>query len=686
MSTRIVASNVVSQFSGDVDLTPEAVEDLQPPEPPRQVHAIAKSDHAIVWWDISNIYSCGVTHFEVKRYRLDDTSGEWVLKGTSKVQNIEARSHTIRNLQQMKSYRFTVTGVNKADKGPESRRSRSIYIEADLPNGWFRLHDSSTNRFFYYCPCSGKSMWTRPDDNKYFVDYAIARHFTDREMFSLIDIFNDEIRNYELVSKYRLKDCVEELGRPCSDIRYLHCAFQELVEGFTPEAEAHKQAEKREGRRLEKDSLRTFQGFMIMIHYIKYRALRVKQNPLYPLSELASLRGKRDDNEQGTRIGDWVLTKGRYISKMKYRGILSKQKSFFTCQEFRLYMRPEKRQYLAMAFDPEEIQWMEKIYLYLDIDMTGKIVLEEFCRFMTCLAMTYASRNNNRSESALKLSRVMSAASTSLAEGSNNTDNSDNVMDSTFIKIFTMLDKEGRGYLRFEDFALFFVSLPSRELDVRKGYLQRSDSLSSISHVSTKSLALSEKSGASFKLSNNNAIVDGDSVRSFYDNLGVDGGDNDSVSGYSSAGRAKFGKAESVLSKGLEISSMADLDEDLPTDSVLQGNEFRVLNVVSDLPELGAFHANAGDLSMIFDELLVSYRELTVWDTNKLHAADMLIVQSPPWIKKALGSARRTFAAGIERLKSIFKRKPQKVQVDYEEVIFIYVILTCAISYYLVLL
>jgi hypothetical protein len=345
-----------------------------------------------------NIHTDQVLQYEVKRYRLDEVNKKWLLKGTSIIKNIEGKYHYIRNLQPMKTYRFSVIAINKVDKGAESRKTASVLIEPDLPNGWSRLHDNASNRDFYYCPRSGKSSWERPDHNPYFVDYSISRHFTDREMLSLIDMFNDEMRNYEQVSKYRFKDCIEELGRPCADVRYLHRAFRELIEGFTPELLAHADAEKKEGKRLEKDNLRTFQGFMVMVQYIKYRALRVKQNRLYVFSELASLRGtaKGDSDQEGVRTADWVLKKANFLTKTRYRGIQTKERSVFAPRDFLVYLRPEKRQYCNLAFDPEEISNIEKIFLYLDTDMVGRVVLCEFCRFMSCLSLTYATRNNNR--------------------------------------------------------------------------------------------------------------------------------------------------------------------------------------------------------------------------------------------------------------------------------------------------
>lgn len=672
MSVRSQTSHLVSQFEDEPSYHEpqlDVLEDeLQPPIPPRYVNAVAKADSAVVWWDIKNIYSDAIIHFEVKRYRLEEASHKWILKGTSKISNIEARNHTVRNLQPKRMYRFSVIGVNKIDKGLESKKSAPVFIEPDLPNGWFRLHDSASQRHFYYCPRSGKSSWTRPDENPYFVDYAIARHFTDREMVSMIDMYNDEIRNYECVSKYRLRDCVEEIGRPCCDVRYLHRAIRELVEGHTPELIAHDKAEKKEGKRLEKDCLRTFEGFMIMVQYIKYRALRVKQNPLYPLSELASLRMKNNSSNTGTRVGDWVLKRGSYLSKIVYRGVISKHKSFFAPCPYLVYLRPDKKQYFDAAFDPDEAQHIEKIYLYLDADMTGKVSLDEFCRFMTCLSVTYASRNNNRNDGKSPvLSRAMSHASSRVLL--DNSSATEDMLDASFIRIFKLLDKGGKGYLKFEDFALFFVSLPTREAEVRRAYLSRHNSFSSISAMSTKSLPISEKQSplsSKFSRKNSVAISESHSMKSVHE--GSVDGDNDSVSVMSrlSMGSVKFKKTGSTLSDAIEISSIIEMDEDV-TENQLQGNEFRIIDVAAELTELSNFHANLGDLSMIFDELLVSNTELTVWDTNKLQVSDMLITKSPPWFKKAFAQAKTAYKDTVKRMKEVFKNKrEQPIQANYE--------------------
>ena len=76
-----------------------------------------------------------------------------------------------------------------------------------------------------------------------------------------------------------------------------------------------------------------------------------------------------------------------------------------------------------------------------------------------------------------------------------------------FIKLFKLLDKGSKGYLKFEDFVLFFVSLPKREINARTNYMLRSNSLSSVTAMSTKSLAISEKNGSfgnSLKFNNSN--------------------------------------------------------------------------------------------------------------------------------------------------------------------------------------
>lgn len=622
--------------------------DEQPPAAPRYINVAGRSGHVVIWWDTANVMTDKILHYEVKRFRYDENSKQWIPKGCSIIRNVQQKYHTIQNLQSMQKYRFSVCGVNKIDKGPDSKMSSAVFIESDLPNGWFRLHDSNTDKQFYYCPKSGKSSWTRPDANPYFLDCSISRHFTDREIISLIDLFNDEIRNFEAVTKYRFKDSMEELGRPCSDIRYLHRVFRECVEWYSPEAIAHKDAEKKAGTTLEKDSVRTFQGFMIIVKFTKYRALRVKQNPFYVVHELANLRMKRDDNtDPGVRMADWVLSKGTFINGMKYRGIYTKQVSFFTPRDFILYLPLEKKHYFESCFEPDEIDAIQKIYQYLDVELCGKMYPDEFCQFVATVAIILASRSNNAVE-----------------KGPMEPDLTPQV-NPVYLDLFSILDSKGRGYLRFEDFVLFFVSLPKRETPAKRSFLERSDSLTSLAHQSHRSLPMSEKSLMGKHSSKIIPDADANSVRSF---RGLDIDDGQSVSTNHSGkaqSRLTLQRSESRLSEFGSSEKGVVVDEGPEDDGVLQGNEFRVVNLVVKMPELEFLRAEVTELNAIFDELMVSNKEETVWETNKLKISDMLITKPPPVLKKVFDRCTLFWKNVVDKLKIIFERKP----IEEEEVL-----------------
>jgi hypothetical protein len=614
---------------------------LQPPAPPKKVNAVAKADHAILWWGMPNIDTDQVSQYEVKRYRLEQNR-KWKLKGTSIIRNVEGKYHYIRNLQPMKVYRFSVIAVNKVGKGAESKKSESILIEPDLPNGWSRLHDNASHRDYYYCPRSGKSSWERPDDKPFFVNYLISRHFTEREMNRMVAMFSEEISLHEHVSKYRLKDFVERLGRPCADVRYLSRLFVELIEGFTPELVGHKEAEQKAGRPLERgDVLYTFQGVMIAMQAIKYRALRVKQNPFYAISEMATSRAKNRDSDQGVRIADWVLTKGVYLTKTRYRGIVSRENSFFAPRDFLVYMKPGKRQYFSAAFNPEEISCIERIFLYLDTEMSGQVTSDEFCRFMTCLSVTCAARGNNSS--------ARGSGSMAPAVNSNANFSVEDDFGLTCIKLFKLLDRSGKGHLVFEDFVLFFVSLPMREVDARKSYLLRGGSccsLSSVAHVTTNAVPQKNNGISSPKFLERKNLA---RVSSFDDNVGVLGGAASSFDGMKF--KSKYKKGASIIS---EVNDVEEPGEE--PQVMLQGNEFRILDIVATLSELSAFKADAGDLAMIFGELLVSKKEITVWDTNKLAVGD----KSTVWFRNAYRGAKI-------RVKSFFSQEVKEAKEEKEE-------------------
>ena len=350
------------------------------PEPPSQVWAVGLEDSAIVWFDLSGALKFEVSQWEICRYRFQN--GKWTWKGSSTSSGVLLSRHTISNLQTNSRYRFTVIGVNGTGKGLESKMSSEILVEPRLPNGWFRLKDPVSGKYFYMCPGDGKSSWSRPDDNPFFVDYSISMNFTDNEMKSLVDIYLYEIRNFERISKERLIDVMEEIGRSCPDIRFLERLFKEVL-SCCPEEQLAVADKKPPTEQVE--SLRTFKGFMLTMQFLKIRALKLKNNASYLLSEMALMRMGRDrsgDEVNPVRIGNWVNSDATILKRSKYRGILTKEKTWFTPVESRLFLSEDEYHYLSVIFTAEEIEMLETIYLYLDVNMLGSVHAQDFFRFL----------------------------------------------------------------------------------------------------------------------------------------------------------------------------------------------------------------------------------------------------------------------------------------------------------------
>jgi hypothetical protein len=195
-------------------------------------------------------------------------------------------------------YRFTVSPTNVCGKGKESKSSNILYIEAILPNGWFRTKQSSkvkghvsgsqsslnspsdsllqasarqrlttseTNNpitnlssfsFIYYNLHTGQASLQRPDNDPYFLENLdIVNLFDAKEMAKLRDIYDEEILHFDRVSKSRMGYILLEVGER------IHPNRVKNVMGEISTSESY---------------LSTFREFMDVMYTFKVRSLSMR--------------------------------------------------------------------------------------------------------------------------------------------------------------------------------------------------------------------------------------------------------------------------------------------------------------------------------------------------------------------------------------------------------------------------
>lgn len=92
-----------------------------------------------------------ITSWEVHRYRKDKTraNGEWTYKGFTTFPKLNANQVIIENLTNDFEYRFTIKSVNIKGKSIESTPTNSCVVETELPDGWHRFYDKTSDRYYY---------------------------------------------------------------------------------------------------------------------------------------------------------------------------------------------------------------------------------------------------------------------------------------------------------------------------------------------------------------------------------------------------------------------------------------------------------------------------------------------------------------------------------------------------------
>lgn len=194
-------------------------------------------------------------------------------------------------------YRFTVSAANVCGKGKESKSSNILFVEAVLPNGWFRTKQSKEVRghvdrslsrqlsssalltgsahhrlstseaanpltnmpcltFIYYNLHTGQASVHRPETDSYFLEnIRVTDLFNAKEVAKLREIYDEEMLHYDKVSVERMGYILLECGERVHPNR-IKAVIGEV--SFT------------------EHFLKSFQEFMDVMYTFKMRALSMR--------------------------------------------------------------------------------------------------------------------------------------------------------------------------------------------------------------------------------------------------------------------------------------------------------------------------------------------------------------------------------------------------------------------------
>jgi WW domain len=236
--------------------------------PDTNVFATARgNESAFVWWisEDEDVLENGesILGWDILRYRQNpgvESSMEWGFKGKTFVEGGDRRSALVTGLAEGRLYRFSVKAIfDKKAPGVESPMCDPLVVENPLPNGWIRLYDTESGRFYYSNWRSRVSKWVRPDLDTYFIDDGLGLIFSGHEISSLREKFEQLLQRYGIIDpKVFVSDVLSFVGEysPESDVKALFMHFIRNANDGTSLA------------------VRTWYEFMLILHYFKIEGIK----------------------------------------------------------------------------------------------------------------------------------------------------------------------------------------------------------------------------------------------------------------------------------------------------------------------------------------------------------------------------------------------------------------------------
>jgi hypothetical protein len=273
------------------------------PVAPKSCHAVGKDGSATVWWTLrtlnpeeqSKMDQAPILKWEILRYRMDKDkvlTGEWKCKGGTvlNVEEVPKLTYTVDGLSNGHQYRFAVRGINSRGEGSASPMSNAVAVDAPLPTGWMRFHDSKTDRMFFANLKTQETCWRRPELDPFFLEEQVLVMFSRREIDHLKELFIEDIAHTKLINEARLVDIGREIGEAI-----LPQKARDYLDEFGTNEDLNPKITK-------------WVEFMNLMYTIKY----VKKTPRIPLPQkslwqmlVKNVFRRKVGTKQDVRMGHW---------------------------------------------------------------------------------------------------------------------------------------------------------------------------------------------------------------------------------------------------------------------------------------------------------------------------------------------------------------------------------------------
>jgi Ca2+-binding EF-hand superfamily protein len=336
------------------------------PDPPSHCFCLGKNASAAVWWTYDNALD-GIIGWEVHKYRKDNKV--WQNKGFIKFEPLSPLQVLIDSLNNGHEYRFTVRAINEKGPGLESPPSNSVYVDSPLPPGWHRFYDRQAERFYFASLKTGRSSWTRPDDDPDFLGDDIYKRFKSKEIQFLRKLYDEDIEHFQCIKADQVTEIIREVGERLYTKKIAY--YFNMISGDPTKITTWQQ----------------FMQFMVAIKEEKNRK-KIKTGPIqFILRCIRRQKLKADLKSSRNKLGAWVIEYNGLLQKHFYRNTETGATSWLIPDEIKFYIPKKLETKLFKIFDPGQIEDMKTYFSELDIDNSGDLSQQEISLLLDAMGI-----------------------------------------------------------------------------------------------------------------------------------------------------------------------------------------------------------------------------------------------------------------------------------------------------------